>query len=226
MKRTLLATLVVILLVIMTATASAVTATVTADVLNLRAEPQGEIIGSVRYGEQVEVVNGPDRNWYYQILYKGNVYYAYGTYLDFGTDLPGLPKISDATSQKPTTKPTDASNKWVVPTMYFLDETGYNPIVFVNAKKEISLRRYAEKGSLRLAWVKRGEPVVVIDPKITKGFIKVRTLDGTSEGYTYAKYLSLNPLEGIDYSTYAECEILDESIQGTCWTYAEDEENE
>lgn len=226
MKRTLLATLVVFVLVIMTATASAVTATVTADVLNLRSEPQGEIIGSVRYGEQVEVVNGPDRNWYYQILYKGNTYYAYGTYLDFGTDLPGLPKISDATSQKPTTKPADASNKWVIPTMYFLDDTGYNPIVFVNAKKEVSLRRYAEKGALRLAWVQRGEPVVVTDPKITRGFIKVRTLDGTSEGYTYARYLSLNPIEDIDYSAYIECEILDESIQGTCWTYAEDEENE
>lgn len=223
MKRTLLVILVT-LLVIATTTASAVTATVTADVLNLRVEPQGEITGSVRNGETVEVLGGPDRNWYYQISYKGSTYYVYGTYLDFGSDLPGLPKIVDASSKKPTTKPENSRGKIVEATMYFLDDTGYNPIVFVNAKKEISLRKYAEKESLRLAWVSRGEPIVIVDPRIVRGFIKVRTLDGESEGYTYVKYLSLEPIKDVDYSAYTEVELLDNQLKGTCWTLISDED--
>lgn len=225
MKRTLVIFITAIMVLMTATTALAVTASVTADVLNVREEPKGEIIGSVRFGETVEVLDGPDRNWYYQISYKGGTYYVYGQYLDFGSDLPGLPQIADASSKKPSNKPnTNTKGKMVEPTMYFLDDEGYQPIVFVRAKKEVSLRKYAEKESLRLAWVQRGEPVIVVDPKITRGFIKVRTIDGTGEGYTFVRYLSLNPIEGIDYSMYAECEILDDDFDQICWTYANVEE--
>lgn len=223
MKRLLVLSL-VIAITVLTTTAFAVSATVTADVLNLRDSPQGEIIGSVRKGQTVEVLEGPDRNWYYKISYKGDTYYVYGTYLDFGSDLPELPKIGDAIAKKPTSKPTGTTVKAVSTEYYYLDGTGYNPILFVNAKEKISIRKYAEPKSLRLQWVLRGEPLVIVDARIVgDGFVKVRTIDGLYEGYTFVRYLSLEPIEGIDYENFVECEILDPEIQGTCWTLLEDE---
>ncbi len=227
MKRALLVSLVITIVALATTTAFAVPATVTADVLNLRDVPQGEIIGSVRFGHTVDVLEGPDRNWYYKISYKGGTYYVYGSYLDFGSDLPELPKIGDATRQKPTEKPAGSGVNTVKSEYYFLDESGYNPIFFVNAKEKISIRKYAEPESLRLTWVMRGEPVIVVDSRIANGFLRVRSIDGKIEGYTFAKYLSLEPIEEIDYSNFTECEILDPEIEGICWTIpVEETEND
>ena len=222
MKRFILVILVAMLL--STNVAFAVTASITADVLNLRDSPKGEIIGSARYGSEVEVLEGPDRNGYYKISYKGAEYYAYGSYLQFAEDLPELPQVGEASTQKPEQRPDVTAIHVVTPTMYLLKENGYYPILFVQAKKEISIRKYAEPEALRLGWVQRGEPVIILDTRITRGFIKVQNLEGTVEGYTFVKYLSLEPIEGIDYSAFEECEILDADLSGICWTYAIEEE--
>ena len=226
MKRTLVILVTVIMVLLTATTAFAVTATVTADVLNLRKEPQGEIIGKVRYGEKVEVLNGPDRNGYYEISYKGSTYYAYGSYLNFGSELPDMPTVGSATQQQPSKKPGTATAIMVEPKYYFLDEAGYNPVVFADCVEKISIRTYATTKSIRKKWVPKGDMLIVLEPKITKGFVKVRTLDGEVEGFALASYLSLDPIEDIDYSAYVECEILDSEIEGVCWTIPEKDEDD
>ena len=227
MRKTLV-TLMMVILVLVTATANAVNANVTADVLNLHDEPKGEIVGSVRNGEKVEVLEGPDRHGYYRIIYNGKEYYAYGEYLDFGTELPEMPKVGAASSKQPTssptTEPTNKKKMFVSAEMYFLADDAYYEMVFVNAKKEVSLRKYAEKEALRLGWAQRGEPLLILNPRIRNGFVKVRTLDGEVEGYTMVRYLSAEPIEEFDYSEFEKIEILDSEIEGVCWTYAFEDE--
>ena len=203
-----------LLVIAITCGAFATTATVIADALNLRESPQGTILGTVRYGEQVEVLNGPDRNGYYQISYKDSIYYVYGTYLYFGSDLPELPQIDEGENthtQQQTTKGKGVNPKYYL----FTPEIEPKPILFVNAK-EISLRKYAEPLALRLGWVQKGDPLILVSTKITNGFVKVRTLDGSIEGYTFYKYLSTYPIKGYDYSDFKEDVIPDEGI--ITWT--------
>ena len=78
-------------------------AVVTADTkLNLRKEPQGEIIGKIARGKTVTILSEIDRNGYYRVRVDetGLECYAYGEYLEFlysGTaeQQPTLPSIPD-----------------------------------------------------------------------------------------------------------------------------------
>ena len=183
--------------------ASAAYATVTADWLRLHKTPQGDVVGKVKYGTLLELLEGPDRDGYYKVSYKENVYYVYGSYLDFSN------------SEVPSSQQKQAKTK----AKYFLftEEIEPKALMFVNAKKAVSLRKYAEPYSLRLGWVDRGEPVILVSTRVTKnGFVKVATLDGTVEGYTFFKYLSYKPIKGFDYSDFEEVKVKDEGI--VTWT--------
>ena len=180
-------------------------AVVTADVLNIRDAPQGNKVGRIMQGEIVTIISGPDGNGYCKIMYKDQTYYAYGEYLD----------EDHATEVSSRLKKT----KKVTTKIYYCDNEDSQckcmPLMFVKSEYRLALRRKADYESERRTWLYHGTPVIVIDPIIRNGYIKVKTLDGQI-GYTYAKHLSSEVIGDIIY----EYELCSEELCCSgyeCW---------
>jgi len=206
MKRFAMLTIVLMLFV---TTALADTATVTGDVLNLREVPQGKVLTTVRRGEILTIISGPDRNNYYQVKYNGNYYYAYGDYLNIRKDSSSQTETQSVVFQS-TTKTRKSTPKTVETKIKYCFigpdecECECKDIMFVKAKNRLALRLHADTKSARLGWLPHGMPVMILNKTIKNGFVKVQTLDGLI-GFAYASYLSADKIEDVTYS-YGTCE--------------------
>ncbi len=215
MKRRILAFMLVMMFVLLPAiTAFAEKyATVTADVLNLRAAPQGEKVGRVRYGTRLKVLSDADSNNYYLVEYNGKRYYVFGKYLDFGNSQP-------TTQQRQSRSSTRRTVKTVTCNIFFCDigtdECECKGLMFVKSARRLALRRRADLDSRLIRWLEHGEPVIILDEKISHNFVKVRTMDGL-EGYAYVSYLSADMIEDVTYAVEV-CENYGCCEDHICWT--------
>lgn len=146
------------------------------DFLNLRREPQGEIIGQIARGEKVTILSGPDRNNYYQICVNktGEVCYAYGEYL-VGTQIQSSPIEATGNSN-------NVSNK--KPTMQ-----GTGVYMTVNSDYKLNMRVGPNRSERRVRYLANGEIVEVLDETIKNNYIKVRAESDGKIGYVDLNYL-------------------------------------
>ena len=162
------------------------TAYVTADVLNLRANPQGEIVGGARKGSSMTILAGPDRDGYYEVNYNGSIVYVYGEYLTGTVSTQSNSLITEARSKQP---------EWE----YFTIVDGeVKPLAFANIPKRLALRRKPSTDATIIGWLHHGEPVIIEEEKTRNGYVKVSTLKG-KVAYTYIAHLSVLPINDVTY---------------------------
>lgn len=160
------------------------TAVVSADTkLNLRAEPQGEIIGKLARGEMVTILSEIDRNGYYFIRVNktGQECYAYGEYLTFvevGTNYQ--PQVNYPTY----TEPEESEES----------ETEYseweNAILVVTSEKKLNMRKKPDRKAPRIKYLYFGEKLQVVSPKIKNNYILVKDLTDGKVGYVDIDYVA------------------------------------
>lgn len=151
------------------------------DYLNMRAEPQGEIIGKIARGEKVTILSGPDRNNYYQIRINktGEVCYAYGDYLTGVTIEPNAtstPRPATTSSTTPHKEPT-----------VDLSSGTYATVI---SDKKLNLREGPRKKANRVRYLTYGELVEILDDGyIQNNYIRVKAVSDGKIGYVDVNYI-------------------------------------
>ena len=142
--------------------------------LNFRAAPQGEIIGQIKRGEQLTIMSNIDRDGYYMVrrVSTSELGYAYGQYLT-------TEKVEPIKS--PTREQQDIANRYLE-----------GEILYVQSAERLRLRTKAstDDSSKLIRWLETDEAVVVLDTKVTNGFLYVQTITDQLKGYAYAGQLS------------------------------------
>ena len=175
------------------------TAYVCADTfLNLREEPQGEIIGQIARGETVTILSGPDRNSYYHIKVNktGKVCYAYGQYL-----------TADKVEKNVRTKTQNKKDKKVIecPLCDVCLENCDENVYYVTSKRWLNLREGPSMDTKRIMKLYHGVILIVLDDEPINHFVKVMVLDDGTEGYVHTDYISQDPPADVTY-VYTVCE--------------------
>lgn len=139
------------------------------DFLNLRAAPQGEIIGQLARGEVVTILAKKDRDGYYQVKVNssGKTGYCYGEYLT-------QQKIEKTRNSKVS---NDVDLK--VGDIYSI-----HTAVTLRLKKEPSINANYYR------FFSDGEQLEILEAKVQEGYVKVRALKDGQVGYAYFKYMT------------------------------------
>lgn len=166
------------------------------DYLNMRAEPQGEIIGQIARGEKVTILSGPDRNHYYkvQVNKTGEVCYLYGEYL------VGSSSNENTTSYSPSTSTT--SNSSQISQNY--THTGI--YATVNSDKKLNLREGPSRNKNRVRYLEDGELVEILEQTTQNNYIKVVAVNDGKVGYVDISYLDLPSAETDEVTCNCQCE--------------------
>lgn len=165
---------------------------VNATKLNLRLEPQGEIIGKLATNKTVTILSEIDRNGYYKIRVDetGLECYAYGEYLAFvsygtqSTPVVVPPFTYEPDDEEPTYE-YDSSEK-----AYFEGAT-----LVVTSDKKLNLRKKPSRKGYRLKYLYNGELLEVVSDKVQNGYIRVKDLSDGTIGYVSLDYVALHGYE-------------------------------
>lgn len=155
------------------------TAYVNADTkLNLRREPQGEIIGKLPRGETVTILSEIDRNGYYHIRVDktGLECYAYGEYLTV---------LYENKTQETTNNTVKNEN---YSSQIEKDELE-GKILVVVSQKQLNMRKKANKNAERIKYLEYGDKLKAISGKVKNGYILVRDLQDGKVGYVDIDYV-------------------------------------
>lgn len=142
------------------------------DYLNLRKEPQGEIIGQIARGETVTILAKKDRDGYYKVRVNrtNETGFCYGDYLT-------QEKISKKGNANAT---ATVKNE----TLKVGDIYSIHTAVTLRLKKEPSIK------SNYYRFFSDGEQLKILDTKVQEGYVKVLALKDGQEGYAYFKYMT------------------------------------
>lgn len=158
-------------------------ATVTAETkLNLRSEPQGEIIGKLPHGETVTILSERDRNGYYYVrVHKtGLECYAYGEYLA----LKETPNTNvDIEPDHTQTSSNVNSNEQH---LFFENAT-----LIVFSEQKLNLRKKPSRKANRIIYLEMGDKLEVVSTKVKNNYILVRDIATEKVGYVDIGYVAL-----------------------------------
>ncbi len=174
------------------------TAYVCADTfVNMRLEPQGEIIGKIARGETVTILSGPDRNSYYHVKVNktGQTCYVYGVFL-----------TADKVEKNVRTKTQNKVNKKEIecPICEECLENCNEHIYYVTSKHWLNLREGPSMDTKRIMKLYHGVILIVLDDEPIDKFVKVIVLDDGTEGYVHTDYISKEPPSDVTY-THKTC---------------------
>ncbi len=162
-------------------------AVVTAETkLNLRAEPQGEIIGKIARGKTVTILSEIDRNGYYRIRVDetGLECYAYGEYLEFlyaGT----------ATQQPSVNIPEQEPSFTEKPTYEYESEESIpeGTILVVVSEAKLNMRKKPSRKGARIQYLYYGEKLEVVSSEVKNNYVLVRDFNDGKLGYVSLDYV-------------------------------------
>lgn len=168
--------------------------------LNLRAEPQGTIIGDLAHGKTVTILSNIDRNGYYYIRVNqtGQECYAYGEYLTLQET--GTQPAKTEVTTKPSTSITTESSKYKE-----------GEILFVVSKQELNLRKKPSRKADRIIYMHYGDKIQVISSKVQNNYLLVKDLSTGKVGYVDTSYIDFELEES---SSYEICQCSCEACQG------------
>lgn len=146
--------------------------------VNLRAEPQGEIIGDLARGKTVTILSQIDRNGYYHIRVNqtGQECYAYGEYLT----LQEIGTQSNKTEVTPKTNTTITAE-------YSEYEEG--AILFVISEQELNFRKKPNRKADRIKYLHYGDKLQVVSSKVKNNYLLVKDLSDDKLGYVDISYI-------------------------------------
>ena len=151
--------------------------------LNLRAEPQGEIIGDIARGKTVTILSKIDRNGYYfiRVNQTGQECYAYGEYLAL--------KESNSTSSNSTVTSTNTTitTNYSEPSKYTKGDT-----LYVTSEQKLNLRKKPSRKADRIIYLCYGNKLEVVSPKVKNNYILVKSLNTGKVGYVDTSYVDFN----------------------------------
>ena len=201
--------LVIIITMIVTALASTVAAAsneslplyctarvVNATKLNLRREPQGEIIGKLATNKTVTILSQIDRNGYYHVRVDetGLECYAYGEYLEFvAYHVQNTPVIVPGFTYEPDeeiTYPEIFESEGEKPG-YFKGAT-----LVVTSEKQLNFRKKPSRKGYRLKYLYRGDKLEIVSSTVTNGYILAKDLSDGMIGYVSLDYVQLDGTVG------------------------------
>lgn len=161
--------------------------------LNLRREPQGEIIGKLARDKTVTILSNIDRNGYYFIRVQETRLecYAYGEYLSF---------VSYGEYSAPVEKPNEYEEKLPAPSgsIYYEGAT-----LVVRSDKKLNMRKKPSKKGYRIKYLDDGDLLEVESTDVINGYILVRDLSDNKLGYVSLDYVVLDDCE--DYYQQSTC---------------------
>ena len=163
-------------------------AVVTADTkLNLRKEPQGEIIGKIARGKTVTILSEIDRNGYYQIRVDetGLECYAYGEYLEILYDgsavqQPTMPSIPEQAPSQPEYPTYDDESEESIPE---------GTILVVKVDTKLNMRKKPSRKGDRIQYLYNGEMLEVVSPRVKNNYVLVRDFNDGKVGYVSLDYV-------------------------------------
>lgn len=164
--------------------------------LNLRLEPQGEIIGQIPDDEIVTILSKIDRNGYYKIRVNRTQEegYVYGEYLSslyyFSEDY----NYSNTTSNTSETK-----DDYTVITIDGLTE---GTTLVVTSKYKLNMREKPNVNGPRVKYLYLGDTLQVLSTQIENDYIYVKDVSTNLVGYVNINYVAV---VNSDISTDHEC---------------------
>lgn len=175
---------------------------VNATKLNLRREPQGEIIGKLATNKTVTILSPIDRNGYYHVRVDetGLECYAYGEYLAFvsyGTQ--STPIIVPPFTYEPDEDDYPTEDESTGDYAYYIGAQ-----LVVTSDKKLNLRRKPSKSGYRLKYLYNGEELEVVSTKVQDGYIRVKDLSDGTIGYVSLDYVMLKDT-GNNYFEICTC---------------------
>ena len=175
---------------------------VNATKLNLRREPQGEIIGKLATNKTVTILSPIDRNGYYHVRVDetGLECYAYGEYLAFvsyGTQ--STPIIVPPFTYEPDENDYTTEDESTGDYAYYIGAQ-----LVVTSDKKLNLRRKPSKSGYRLKYLYNGEELEVVSTKVQDGYIRVKDLSDGTIGYVSLDYVMLKDT-GNNYFEICTC---------------------
>ncbi len=171
-------------------------AVVTADTkLNLRKEPQGEIIGKIARGKTVTILSEIDRNGYYRIRVDetGLECYAYGEYLEFlhsGTAnqqlvVPSIPEQAPAYTEEPSYEYEEESEESIPE----------GTILVVVSDAKLNMRKKPSRKGARIQYLYYGEKLEVVSSRVKNNYVLVRDFNDGKVGYVSLDYVVIEGSE-------------------------------
>ncbi len=162
------------------------------DFLNLRAEPQGKIIGQIRANEIVEIIGKRDRDGYYKIriVRTQEEGYAYGEYLAAipnwsGNTWNNTPTPSPKPTATPVPTPT-ATPTYTVSTMAGLE---IGSVLVVNSSSKLNFRIGPGYDYPRLIHLSNEDKLVALSNLVINDFIFVLQESTGYTGYVHKKFI-------------------------------------
>ena len=162
-------------------------AVVTADTkLNLRKEPQGEIIGKIARGKTVTILSEIDRNGYYRIRVDetGLECYAYGQYLEFlhsgsanQQPVPSIPEQAPSHTEEPT---YENESEESIPE---------GTILVVKVDTKLNMRKKPNRKGDRIQYLYNGEKLEVVSSQVKNNYVLVRDFNDGKLGYVSLDYV-------------------------------------
>lgn len=164
--------------------------------LNLRSEPQGEIIGGIPDGEVVTILSKIDRDGYYKIrVNRLNLEcYVYGEYLspyyyfdDEDVSYEDIFHTTPTPEEDFTTSTIDGITK--------------NAMLVVSTEYKLNLRDKPSLKGNRIKYLYKGDTLQVLSTKVENGYIHVRDMATNYAGYVDERYVTLIKWENENPST-------------------------
>lgn len=179
-------------------------AIVIADRLNLRREPQGEIISDIARGGLVTILSERDRNGYYRVRVEstGREYFAYGEYLRFFSAAANTPAPTATPAPQPTQTPIVIIP--TTPSVQVEDTTdsgmseGTELVVISTAK--LNMRKKPSRKGHRIKYLNYGDRLQVVSGKVQNNYVLVRDAEG-KVGYVSLDYV----VEVQEFTYHGEC---------------------
>ena len=175
---------------------------VNATKLNLRREPQGEVIGQLATDKTVTILSEIDRNGYYHVRVDetGLECYAFGEYLAF---------VSYGTTNTPVIVPpfTYEPDEDYTEPEYDSSENAYykGATLVVTSDKKLNLRKRPSRKGYRLKYLYNGELLEVVSTKVENGYIRVKDLSDGTIGYVSTDYVALLGNEDFIFNESCTC---------------------
>lgn len=164
--------------------------------LNLRAEPQGEIIGDIARGKTVTILSKIDRNGYYfiRINQTGQECYAYGEYL----------ALQENSSTAISSINASDSNSTITIDYSEVSKYAKGDILYVISEQKLNLRKKANRKADRIIYLYYGDTLEVLSSKVKNNYILVKDLSSNKIGYVDTSYVDFE-LEEKCYCESCEC---------------------
>lgn len=174
-------------------------AVVTADTkLNLRREPQGEIIGKIARGKTVTILSEIDRNGYYRIRVDetGLECYAYGQYLEF--------LHSGYANQQPEPSfPEQVPSHTEEPTYESEGSIPEGTILTVVVDTKLNMRKKPSRKGDRIQYLYNGELLEVVSSQIKNNYVQVRDFNDGKVGYVSLDYVVIQGNDALNKNVCA-----------------------